>query len=49
MVKKPGESQAEYIKRLVGEAPPLTEAQVERLAALLRPFGSRPRTEKEGQ
>jgi len=31
---------AEHIRRVVGQAPPLTDAQRDRLAALLRPTAS---------
>lgn len=30
----------EYVSRIVAEAPPLTDAQRDRIAALLRPAGS---------
>ena len=33
------EKLAEYVARVVAEAPPLTDAQRDRIAALLRPVG----------
>jgi hypothetical protein len=39
---QPDDAYREYVRKLVDEAPPLTEAQRSRLSQLLRPAAARP-------